>query len=153
MSSVAIGLGTNLGDREGNMRTALENLGAVIQIEKISSLIETPALLKQGAPEEWNKPFLNAVCIGSTQFSPEELLNALQHIEQQMGRHKEGVWSPRIIDLDILLYENEVISELNLVIPHPEMLKRDFVMRPLCEVAPDWLHPKYQKTITELWHG
>ena len=103
---VAIGLGSNLGDREAYLNTAVEALGEAVQNITLSSLIETPALLPGGAPEEWNKPFLNAVLIGETTLSARRLLEYLQQIERNLERQKIGTWSPRTIDLDILLLED-----------------------------------------------
>jgi 2-amino-4-hydroxy-6-hydroxymethyldihydropteridine diphosphokinase len=150
MNKVAIGLGSNVGDRELALGKAVELLGRFVQRVKLSQMIETPALLKPNAPESWNQPFFNAALIGETALEPISLLDKLQEIEQQMGREKEGEWSPRCIDLDILLYEDQIVESERLMIPHAEMLKRDFVMRPLAEVAPNWLHPLVNRSIQEL---
>jgi len=141
MEKVAIGLGSNLGDREAMLRAAVEKLGAFVSEIRLSSFIETQALLPEDAPEEWDMPFLNAALVGQTDLSPQELLAKLQQIEIDLGRQKQGVWSPRSIDLDILLYDDVVMQSDTLTLPHSQMLARDFVMLPLKEVAADWIHP------------
>lgn len=141
MIRVAIGLGSNMGDRQANLVQAVEHLREVVEDVTLSSIVETPALLPEDAPQDWDKPFLNAALTGTTSLPAEQLLQRLQQIEQKLGRQKTGVWSPRSIDLDILLYGDSVIEQEALTVPHPHMLGRDFVMRPLCEIAADWVHP------------
>ncbi len=150
MVKVAIGLGSNLGERETNLHRAVEHMRGFIQDVQLSGFYETPALLTEDAPEEWNIPFINAALIGETDLTPQELLQKLQQIEHEMGREKQGKWSPRIIDLDILLYGDEVLESEALTIPHPHMLKRDFVMKPLKEIAPNWMHPVAGKIVAQL---
>ena len=150
MEKVAIGLGSNVGDRAAMIAQAAELLGEVMQKVEVSSLLETPALLKEGSPEEWNLPFLNAALIGETELSPQELLKVCQNIEKQLQREKIGLWSPRTIDLDILLYGEQLIDEPHLQVPHPLMLERNFVMIPLIEIAGEWVHPITKMRLSEL---
>lgn len=137
MSLVYIGLGSNLGDRHGNILTALELLKvAGIKVDKVASFIETSPY---GEVEQPN--FINTVCSAETALLPQELLKLLKKIEEKMGRVETVRWGPRVIDLDILLYDNLIIGEENLTIPHADMLNRRFVLEPLIEIAPDLVHP------------
>lgn len=139
---IILGLGSNWGDRRSNLQTALIALQtAGIALSKVSSVYETPALLPANAPPEWDIPYYNIVCSIGTGLSPLDLLQAAKIIETTMGRRDVGRWGPRIIDIDILAYNNEIISSEILDIPHKDMLLRDFVMVPLLEIIPDWQHP------------
>ncbi|MFN3699409.1 MAG: 2-amino-4-hydroxy-6-hydroxymethyldihydropteridine diphosphokinase [Dictyoglomus sp.] len=147
MHKVFIGLGSNLGDKRRNINTALEKLREKgISILKISSIIETEPY---GYKEQ--DKFLNAVCLVETDFSPHQLLKVLLDIEREMGRVRTIKWGPRIIDLDIIFYDDLIIQEENLVIPHPDAHNRIFVMGPLLEIAPDFVHPVLKKTIKEIY--
>ena len=133
MAIVYIGVGSNLGDRLENIRTAFELLErSFIHIIKTSSIIETDPV---GGPAQGK--FLNCVIKTETILSPEELLRTLHEIEQKLGRTREEVNGPRTIDLDILLYDDLVRSAPELTIPHPRMLERSFVLEPLKEIEPD----------------
>jgi 2-amino-4-hydroxy-6-hydroxymethyldihydropteridine diphosphokinase len=136
MATVYLGLGSNLGNRARNIYRALRLLGSRVRLDKISSLYETEPV---GLTEQpW---FLNLVCCGETDLSPEALLNLAKTIERQMGR-KQGVrFGPRLIDIDILLYDDLVLSTPQLQIPHPRLHERAFVLIPLSEVAPGLIHP------------
>ncbi|RKY38954.1 MAG: 2-amino-4-hydroxy-6-hydroxymethyldihydropteridine diphosphokinase [Candidatus Omnitrophota bacterium] len=129
-----IGLGSNLGEREGNIKQALYLLkeSRKIEIEKISSIIETEPVLPPHAPAQGR--FLNAVVRIKTDLSPEELLSLLKEIERRMGRQPAPRFSPRIIDLDILLYGDRKIRKKTLEIPHPQIEERSFIKRLLKEV-------------------
>jgi len=116
-----------------------------IKVEKVSSVIETEPYGYEDQPR-----FLNAVCIAQTPLSPHELLNTLLQIERNMGRVRTIRWGPRIIDLDIVFYEDLVLNEEDLIIPHPDAHNRTFVLEPLCEIAPDLIHPVMGKTVREL---
>lgn len=147
MHKVFIGLGSNLGDKRRNINTALEKLREKgISILKISSIIETEPY---GYKEQ--DKFLNAVCLVETDFSPHQLLKVLLDIEREMGRVRTIKWGPRNIDLDIIFYDDLIIQEENLVIPHPDAHNRIFVMGPLLEIAPDFVHPVLKKTIKEIY--
>lgn len=133
-----LGLGSNLGDRQSYLDVARRQLAAhpAVQIIQSSSLYETEPVgyLDQG----W---FLNQVVEIETILDPEELLLFTQEIENELGRKRLIHWGPRVIDLDILLYGNRVMNTPDLIIPHPRMYERQFVMVPLREIAPDLLHP------------
>ena len=146
---VYIGLGSNLGDRERNIREAISHLEGLGRISKSSSIYETEPVgpVSQG----W---FLNAVVEMETDLEPRELLSRLKDLERRMGRlHGGERWGPREIDLDILLYDDIVVEEDDLVIPHPRMGDRRFVLEPLCEIAPDLVHPVTGMTISEMLEG
>ena len=133
MAIVYLGLGSNLGNRENNIRLALEQLKQYqITVQKISSIIETEPVggLRQDK-------FLNAVCEAQTPLTPFDLIKTLKSIETNLGRTPTVRNGPRPIDIDILLYRNVMINTPELAIPHPRMLERDFVMIPLQEIAPD----------------
>ena len=122
MTRVYLGLGSNLGDRKENLREAIDALGefgAVVQ--RLSPVIETPALLPDDAPWEWNKPFLNLAIECEIAGTPESLLTAIHRIQQQLGRDSSKHWSPRPIDIDILLWGDELIQTESLTIPHRDL--------------------------------
>ena len=148
MSRLYIGVGSNKGDRQKYIEKALEYLRADenIVIKKASEIIETEAEGNNDHPM-----FLNSVIELETFLDPYTLFKKLKNIERLLGR-KEGQdkWSPRVIDLDILLFDDLVIKGKNLKIPHPLMHKRYFVLKPLSEIAPLAKHPILDKTISEL---
>ena len=133
-----IGLGSNLGNRLQNMELAVEEIRKIgVSVLKISPVYETPALLPPMALKSWNRPFLNAVIkVQCDQQTPKQLLSSLKAIEKNMGRKSTTRWAPRIIDLDILLFGEELINTLELKIPHPELKNRNFVLAPLKELDP-----------------
>ena len=132
MTVVYLGLGSNLGNRKSNIKKALTYLRAnKIQIKKLSSIIETDPV---GGPKQGK--FLNAAAKVSTQLTPQKLLTTLKSIEKKLGRVKTIKYGPRTIDIDILIYDRRNMNTPDLKIPHPRMIKRDFVMRPLREIAP-----------------
>ena len=124
---VYLGLGSNLGDREGNLLQACELLGC---LEK-SKIHETEPFGVLDQPK-----FLNMVCEIETELSPRELLLFVKNIEKKLGRKKREKWGPREIDIDILFYGDQIIDEPDLKIPHPGIKERDFVLKPLKEIAP-----------------
>lgn len=141
-----VALGSNLGDREENLRRALELLsqnGA--EIVKISKFIETEPYGVIDQPR-----FLNGVCQVKTVLKPLELLRLLLAVEKEMGRVRLRHWGERNIDLDLLLYEDVIIDTEELRLPHPDMVNRDFVMLPLAEIAPELKHHVLDKTMAEL---
>lgn len=140
-----LGIGSNLGNRKRNISRALDILSKTNKIVKISSIIETKPMyyLKQDN-------FLNAVVIIETKKSPSKLLETLQKIEKTLGRKRVIKKGPRIIDLDILFYNDEIINESNLVIPHPLLHERKFVLRPLVEVNSELTHPILKKSVKDL---
>jgi len=141
--TVYLGLGTNLGDKEANLKAAIEEIRK--RVGEITSLSAFYASEPWGF--ESDNSFLNAVCCVSTDFSPTEILSTTQNIERELGRLKKsvnGVYSDRIIDIDILLFDDWQINTPELIIPHPLMWERDFVMIPLREIAPDITPPSFQ---------
>jgi 2-amino-4-hydroxy-6-hydroxymethyldihydropteridine diphosphokinase len=132
VTTAYIGLGSNLGDRLGYLQAAVKALSARgLEPAALSSVYESDAL---GPPQP---DYLNAVVSVSTPLTPRELLEALKAIEGELGRHHGERWGPREIDLDLLLYGDEMLEEDGLTVPHPEMTKRSFVLLPLLEIAPD----------------
>ena len=142
-----IGLGSNLGDREGLLNKALVRLQrhADIILLRQSRYHET---LPVGGPAQ--SAYLNAAAVLQTSLSPQALLAELQRAETDLGRQRFETWGPRTVDLDLLLYDNLVMAEPNLVVPHPRMAWRRFVLEPAAEVAPEMLHPSTAWTITRL---
>lgn len=142
-----VALGTNLGSLKDNLDEALKRLAAKgLQIAKVSSYIDTDPYGVTDQPR-----FLNAVCEVRTELGAQQLLKMLLATELEMGRVRLRHWGERIIDLDLIFYGDEVINEPNLIVPHPDMQNRDFVLRPLAEIAPQKLHSVLQKTISQLW--
>lgn len=142
-----IALGSNLGDKHGYIQTALDGLQACpeIRLKRCSQLITTAPY---GGVEQ--DDFLNGAAEIETLLSPEELLNQLNRLEQEANRVREIHWGPRTLDLDILLYENEIIQTPRLIVPHRDMTNRDFVLIPMAEIAPHTLHPVLHKTMAQL---
>ncbi|MBF0122014.1 MAG: 2-amino-4-hydroxy-6-hydroxymethyldihydropteridine diphosphokinase [Candidatus Omnitrophica bacterium] len=133
MPVVYLGLGSNLGDREKNIRDAVELLNnSGVKILKLSKIIETNPV--GGPPQDL---FLNAAVKAETALLPQELLKTCLKVEADLGRMRTVLNGPRTIDIDILLYDDCTINTPELVIPHPRMKERDFVMRPLREIVPD----------------
>lgn len=147
MATVYIGLGSNMGDRERNLKLALERLGgrAGVRVARVSSFHETEPV---GGPPQGK--FLNAAAELETTLGPEGLLDELQAIENELGRTRTVHWGPRTIDLDVLLYGDEVVQTQRLTVPHPLMHERVFVLGPLCEIAPGARHPALGETVREL---
>ncbi|MCW4010500.1 MAG: 2-amino-4-hydroxy-6-hydroxymethyldihydropteridine diphosphokinase [Candidatus Bathyarchaeota archaeon] len=145
MVKAYIALGSNIGDREGNLRSAFENLEAKMTVLKGSSIYETKPMYLEN--QEW---FLNCAVEVETELTPRQLLEFLKSIEKEFGRKVVERNGPRIIDLDILFYGNQIVTEDDLKIPHPRIQERAFVLVPLAEIAPQLVHPIIQKTITEL---
>lgn len=147
MAIAYIGIGSNLGDRLQNCMDAVELMGKRgISVKRRSSVYETEPWGVREQP-----PFLNMVVEAETDLTPLLLLQTLQNIERKVGREVSYKWGPRSIDLDILLFDNLVVNEEGLRIPHPLMHERDFVLRPLNEIAPDVNHPLLKKSVRELF--
>ena len=142
-----LGLGSNLGDKKGYLDQAVKSLDETrgCSVSKVSSYIVTEPY---GGVEQ--DDFLNACLILRTLLSPQQLLDRLHEIEQAAHRERIVRWGPRTLDLDILMYDDMVMESENLIIPHVEMHLREFVLKPLAEIAPYKRHPVYQKTIAQL---
>lgn len=149
MAKVYLGLGTNLGDKKNNLRTAIQYIE-----ERIGKVVSLSAFYET-APWGFvsDNPFLNAAVCVETKLTPLELLKETQAIERQLGRKSKsnGNYADRIIDMDILLYDELVLETDELIIPHPLMTQRSFVMIPLTEIAPELIHPVYKKKIKDLF--
>ena len=145
VSTVYIGLGSNLGDRVGYLRDAVQRLSAIIKVEQVSRLYVAAPLgyVRDDA-------FVNAVICGKCSLKPLELLEMLQAIEAAMGRRPGVQYGPRQIDLDLLFYDAVQIETRKLTIPHPLIAKRAFVLKPLAEIAPNLMHPVFYYTISQL---
>ena len=146
---VFLSLGSNVGDREKNLRDAIAALPKLgVQIKKVSSIYETEPvdLLEQ----PW---FLNCVLEGETSVPPAALLKELRALEKRMGSKKLVARGPRLIDLDILVYGRQTIDSPELQVPHPRMHLRRFVLAPLAEIAPNLKHPSWSGTATQLLAG
>lgn len=135
-NKVFIALGSNIGNLEENLNIALEKLAKFAEIKKVSSFYKTKP---QGFLEQAD--FLNGVCLINTDLSPQDLLKKLKEIEKEMGRKKTFKDGPRLIDLDIIYYNDIILNTPDLTIPHPRAHTRLFVMQGLLEIAPKHLHP------------
>ena len=134
---VYLGLGSNLGDRRGHLSRAIDALEAHgLIVVRVSPVVESPALLPEVAPSDWNLPYLNLVLECSARCSPEQLRLWIDEIQRAFGRHGESRWSPRPIDIDILLWGRECIETERLTIPHGDLTCRSFVLAPLVALAP-----------------
>lgn len=146
MNEVYLLTGGNMGDREAFLEKAAkaieEKCGTVLTR---SSIYETAAWGKQD-----QEPFLNQVLMIRTRLEPLQLLKTLLRIEEKLGRKREIKYGPRLIDIDILFFGNKIVREHHLVIPHPEMQNRRFVLEPLAEIAPEKIHPVFHRTISRL---
>lgn len=154
MAKVYVSLGTNLGDKEQNLRCAVQKIEE--QIGKVVSLSAFYVTAPWGFASE--NSFLNAAACVDTDLSPFELLRQTQMIERELGRTQKsanGVYSDRLIDVDLLLYDDLILSATSpegaaLTLPHPLMTQRDFVMKPLAEIAPELRHPVLKRTMKEI---
>jgi 2-amino-4-hydroxy-6-hydroxymethyldihydropteridine diphosphokinase len=144
--SVAIALGSNLGDRFDHLEAAVRQLAALMDVRRCSAVYESEPMYVESQP-----PFLNACCVGRTRLPARSLLEVLQAIERRAGRGPGGRrYGPRELDLDLLLYGDRVIEEAGLRVPHPRMTERAFVLWPLAEIAGDWFHPESDDTIARM---
>lgn len=141
---IYLSLGSNMGDKRKNLLEAIERIGKLenTEVTKSSTILETEPF---GYVEQDN--FLNACLEVKTLMTAQEFLKAILQIELDMGRVREIKWGPRIIDIDILFYDKDVIEDENLAVPHPWICEREFVLDPLSEIAPNYVHPLERKTI------
>ena len=146
--NVAIALGSNLGYRERHLREAIAAIGPCVAGLRVSSFYDTAPV---GVGEQ--PRFLNAAATGSTTLEARELLETLLGIETTLGRTRPHPGAPRTLDLDLILYGDQIIEEQDLTIPHPRFRERRFVLEPLAEIAPDWIDPVTKRTIRELMSG
>lgn len=144
-SPVALAIGSNLGDRLAALKAAVVALRPFVAIDKISPVYETPAAYAADQPV-----YLNAVLVGTTMLEPLALLWTLKDLEIELGRTPTYRFGPRVIDIDIVLYGDTVLHVPELTIPHASMAERDFVLRPLADIAPDWRHAVTGLTVTEM---
>jgi 2-amino-4-hydroxy-6-hydroxymethyldihydropteridine diphosphokinase len=142
---VYLSLGSNVGDRAANLRTALLGLEAFGKVTAVSSFYETEPIELVAQP--W---FLNCAVKLDTEKMPRQLLAAVLELEREMGRRRTQKKGPRNIDIDILLFGNSVIKARGLAIPHPALHERRFVLEPLVEIAPETRHPVFKRTMREL---
>ncbi|OGJ52115.1 2-amino-4-hydroxy-6-hydroxymethyldihydropteridine diphosphokinase [Candidatus Peregrinibacteria bacterium RIFOXYB2_FULL_32_7] len=145
-----LGLGTNLGNKEKNLKLAIKKLSAILKILKRSNIYESKPMGPQNQPD-----FLNMVIKVETNLEPLKFLAIIKNIEKEMGRKKTEKWEARVIDVDILIFkEKEEYVEINLghklEIPHPGILEREFVLKPLEEIAPGLLKKMYKKSFDEI---
>lgn len=143
-----VAFGANLGDRRANIRSAVSALDATpgVRVTRVSSLIENPAV---GGPEG-SPAFLNGVAEVETTLDAHALLARLLEIERGLGRERRTRWAPRAIDLDLILYGQQVIEAADLNVPHPLMHERQFVLEPLAEIAPNAMHPVLKRSVRSL---
>lgn len=147
MSRATVGLGSNMGDRERLIRAALALLNEVpgTEVIKVSSLYDSESA---GDPSE--PDYLNAAALLETDRPPRQLLWHLLLIEARLGRERRKKWGPRPIDLDLLFHDSKIVDEPDLILPHPRILERPFVLVPLEELDPDFVHPVAGRTIHDL---
>ncbi|MFA6022324.1 MAG: 2-amino-4-hydroxy-6-hydroxymethyldihydropteridine diphosphokinase [Rhodospirillales bacterium] len=145
MASVYLGLGTNLGDRAANLRTAIAALSQLGQVARLSRVYETAPLYVTDQPA-----FLNMAACLDTALAPQALLGQLKTLEDELGRVASRRYGPRLIDLDILLHGDNVVDLPHLSIPHPRLTERRFALAPLADLAADVIHPVAKLTIAQL---
>jgi len=146
--TVYLALGSNLGDRLANLKQAIAALTPQMEVKAKSSVYETPPWGYEDQPK-----FLNQVIKAKTYLDPEPLLKHLKRLEVALGRQESFPNGPRLIDMDILFYDDLVLNSPALVIPHPRLHERGFVLLPLMEIAPDLIHPVNKKSVREMAAG
>ncbi|MEE3227602.1 MAG: 2-amino-4-hydroxy-6-hydroxymethyldihydropteridine diphosphokinase [Chloroflexota bacterium] len=148
MFPILLGLGSNLGERFDNLTSAIKALTPEIMVQTISPTYETQPLYVTQQPE-----FLNLLVRATTTLSPISLLDSIQALEVELGRKPSVRFGPRIIDIDIIDYDSLILNLESLTIPHPRMHERLFVLRPLINIVPNWIHPRTGKTVQQLIDG
>ncbi|MBI4521950.1 MAG: 2-amino-4-hydroxy-6-hydroxymethyldihydropteridine diphosphokinase [Gemmatimonadetes bacterium] len=147
LTPVALGMGSNVGDRLAHLRRGVEAVARWIHVDAVSSVYESRAVGYRDQPD-----FLNLVVIGRTDLGPTELLARTRMVEAEEGRRRSFRNAPRTLDIDLLLFGDRVESGNDLHIPHPRWAERSFVLAPLCEIAPTWMDPASGLTVVEQWH-
>lgn len=146
MNRVYVAFGTNIGDKNKNIEKAIEMMkDRGLKVIKMSQIYKTEPYGYTEQPE-----FLNGVLEVLTDLDAVNVLKILLEIEKDMGRVREFKWGPRIIDLDILFFNDEIIDEKDLKVPHPDMQNREFVLKPLCDIAPNFIHPVLKKSVKDM---
>jgi 2-amino-4-hydroxy-6-hydroxymethyldihydropteridine diphosphokinase len=145
MSKAYLALGTNLGDRMENLRRAIAALPPTLRVTALSPVYETPPWGYADQPA-----FLNMTVGGETDLDPQGLIAFLKNLETELGREKTFRNGPRLIDMDILFYNDLILDQADLVIPHPRLHERAFVLVPLNDIAPEWMHPALKRTVRDL---
>ena len=145
MAAVLLGLGSNQGDRVTNLRAAIRRLPPSVTVERVSALYETAPW---GVTDQ--SVFLNAALLGETSLSPVELLYHVKQIEQYVGRRPGERWGPRILDIDILYYDDILLDTPDLQVPHPRIAERAFALCPLADLAPDLADPRSGKSVRDM---
>ena len=145
MHTIFLALGTNVGERKQHIEDAIEALQ-----EKIHDMVQAPIYESKPVGFTDQANFYNTVTKGQTELSPEALLQFVKSLEKKLGRVKRFANGPREIDIDILLYDDAIINSQDLIIPHPRMHERDFVLQPLVDISPDIIHPVLKKTVKRL---
>lgn len=148
MNRVILALGSNVGDRETHIEKAIEMIATheMVELHAVATLFANPAQAVYAQPD-----FLNTCIEISTWLIPEELLDLTETIEREFGRKNKGGQDPRTLDIDIIFYADQIISSDRLLIPHPLMHQREFVLKPLSEIAKDWVHPMLQMTVEQMY--
>jgi len=144
---IVLALGSNLGDRWAALRGAVASFSSIMHVEACSKVYETSAAYVTDQPA-----FLNMAVLASTGLEPLPLLWALKKLETELGRLPTFRYGPRLLDIDILFYGDTVIVAPELTLPHPRMIEREFVLRPLADIAPFWVHPVTGATISDMLH-
>jgi len=143
--AIYVALGSNLGNRQANLAMALRMFEPLARVEAVSALYESPPQVPAPPP-----PYLNAACSIVTGLAPELLLRHLKRMEHLIGRRATERWAPRPIDLDIAIYNDQVIDDGDLVVPHPRLTERAFVLRPLLDLDPELMHPVTGKRLADI---
>lgn len=145
MNTAILLIGGNLGDREANLAKAVQLIGKIAEVKKVSALYQTAPWGSVDQPD-----YLNQALLISTPLDALTLLHTLLDIERQIGRIRQEKWGSRVIDIDMIFFNSDVISLPELKIPHPRLHLRNFVLIPLQEIVPDHMHPVFRKTVQEL---
>ena len=144
--NIFLGLGSNLGQKGRNLKQALCLLQDIVSIDAVSKIYRSEAWGLKDQPR-----FINMALKVSTELSPSDLLESIKAIEQKMGRIKSIKWGPRIIDIDILLYDQMILDIPGLTIPHPWLSERDFVLAPLMDLEPERIHPLFKRSVSDIY--